>query len=237
MSVTSILPGPISQLNPRSRFAKSYRKIKANIEFFTMSGNMKSILVTSSRRGDGKTSTAANLGVVFANSDKRILLLDADLRSPQLHHRFRVRGDLGLSQALRQEEKLYEAIVQTDVKGLSLLPGGEATSDATTLLSSHSFTSILNKLQSRYDLVIVDSPPVLEVSDGLIIAHSVDGIVFVVDAKTTNRIMAQRGISAIRQVNGKVLGGVLNRTPKNHSFNEYIYGSVYGLTESQKYSQ
>lgn len=151
-----------------------------------------------------------------------------------MHHRFQVSGDTGLSQLLKQEDGLHDAICSTDVAGLSLLPGGEPTTNASSALSSLTFASVLGRCKSKFDLVIIDSPPVLEVSDALVIVRSIDGVVFVVDAKTTNRMTAQRGIAAIRQVNGNILGGVLNRIPRNHKKNNYSYGASYTPTASQE---
>lgn len=232
MALTSKKPLPITLLNPRSTFAESYRTIQANIEFSMINANVRSILVTSARPGEGKTSTAANLAVVFAHAGKRVLLIDADLRSPQLHHRFQVRGDTGLSQVMRQEDLLHSSILHTEVEGLNLLAGGEPTSNAVSLLSSLTCASVFGKLKNRYDLVIVDSPPVLEVSDALVLMRNIDGVIYVVDAKTTNRVTAQRGINAIRQVKGNIVGGILNRTPRNHRKNQYIYESGYSVNET-----
>lgn len=229
LSLTKRKTQTISLVNPRSSFAESYRTIQTHIEFSMLTKHVRSILITSSRPQEGKTSTAANLGVVLAQSGKHVLLMDADLRSSQLHHRFQVPGEIGLSQVLSQEDALNGSILHTDVEGLDLMPGGQSPSDTVKLLSGLTFASVLGKLKNRYDLVIVDSPPVLDVSDALVLVPNIDGVVFVVDAKTTNRITAQRAIHAIRQLNGNILGGVINRTPRNEQKNQYIYGSVYNI--------
>jgi len=224
MALANRKPFPIAQSNPTSPFAEAYRTIQTNIEL--KSPTVRTILVTSARPGEGKTSTAANLAIVFSQSGKRVLLVDADLRNPQVHDRFHITPEVGLAQVLKQECELQNAIVTTEILNLQILPSGPVPANASGLLSSLTFASVLGKFKSRFDLVVIDSPPVLAVNDALVITRNVDGVVFVVDAKRTNRIVAQRALGAIRQVNGEILGGVLNRIPKGNR-DTYYYGAMY----------
>lgn len=228
MALANRKPLPIAQSNPTSPFAESYRTIQTNIQLRAHA--VTSIVITSARAGEGKTSTAANLAIVFAQSGKRVLLIDGDLRNPQAHDRFHLTCEIGLTQVLKQECELQNAILLTEVPNLHLLPSGPIPTNASSLLSSLNFTSVLGKCKSRFDLVIIDSPPVLAVNDALVITRHVDGVVVVVDAKRTNRIVAQRALASIRQVNGEILGGVVNRIAKGSKETDY-YGHGYsGVT-------
>jgi protein-tyrosine kinase len=215
---------PISHVNPESSYAEAYRTVQTNIEL--LSGNLKALLVTSARPGEGKTSTAANLAIVAAQASKKVLLIDADLRHPQLAHRFRLTTNLGLTKILRQGCELQEAIIATEIHGLQLLPSGPIGINSPSLLSSLAFTSLIGKLKTKYDLLIFDAPPVLPVSDALVLSRSVDGIVFVVDGTATNRLAALRAISEIHKVHGKIIGGILNRGPKEND-NAHYYTTTH----------
>ena len=211
---------PISQDRPDSSYAEAYRNIQTNVDL--LSENLRAVLVTSARPGEGKTSIAANLAIVAAQASKRVLLVDADLRHPQLAKRLHISSDLGLTSVLRQTCELGEAIVSTEVPGLQLLASGPIGVNSPSLLSSLAFTSLVGKLKSRYDLIVFDAPPVLSVSDPLVLSRNLDGIIFVVDGKATNRLAAARALYEINKVQGKVIGGILNRGPKDTD-NSYYY--------------
>ncbi|QSO45435.1 CpsD/CapB family tyrosine-protein kinase [Alicyclobacillus mengziensis] len=215
---------PITQTDPESSYAEAYRTIETNIQLLSM--NVKAFLVTSARPGEGKTSTAANLAIVAAQATKRVLLVDADLRHPQLAHRFHVSTNTGLTKVLRQGCELQEAVLPTEVEGLHLLPSGPIGINSPSLLSSLAFTSLVGKLKSKYDLVIFDAPPVLPVSDALVLSRNVDGIVFVVDGAASNRLAALRAINEIHKVQGKIIGGILNRGPRDND-NAYYYTPTF----------
>jgi capsular exopolysaccharide synthesis family protein len=215
---------PITQIDPESSYAEAYRTIQANVQL--LSGNLKALLITSARPGEGKTSTAANLAIVAAQASKKVLLIDADLRHPQLAHRFHITTNTGLTKILRQGCELQEAILATEVQGLHLLPSGPIGINSPSLLSSLAFASLIGKLKSKYDLLIFDAPPVLPVSDALVLSRSVDGILFVVDGTSTNRLAALRAINEIHKVQGKIIGGILNRGPRD-SDNAYYHTSVH----------
>lgn len=181
-------------------------------------------MVTSAHPGEGKTSTAANLAIVATQASKRVLLVDTDLRHPQLAQRFGVANEEGLTKVLRQGCDAQDVIVPTEIPGLHVLPSGAVGLNSPSLLSSLAFTSLVNRLKSKYDLVVFDAPPVLPVSDPLVLSRNVDGIVFVVDGRTTNRLVAQRALKELHKVNGTIIGGILNRGSfeNDHS---YYYGS------------
>lgn len=212
----------ISQTHPDSPYAEAYRTIMTNIELLSVSA--KALMVTSARPGEGKTATVINLAIVAAQASRKVLLVDTDLRHPQLANRFLISNDKGLTQILRQGSEAYEAIAPTDVPGLHVLPSGPVGLNSPSLLSSLPFASLVNRLKAKYDLLIFDAPPVLPVSDPLVLSRNVDGIVFVVDGRTTNRLVAQRALKELHKVNGTIIGGILNRGSfeNDHS---YYYGS------------
>lgn len=171
------------------------------------------ILVTSATSGEGKTSTVYHLGIVAAQTGRNVLVVDANLRRPQLHQMFYIENDIGLS-GIVGGEKWSECIIKSETPRLYLMPSGPAHENPNMILYSREFTNFLEHCCRQFDLVIIDSPPVLEVSDAIILAPSVGGIVFVIDGKRTSRASARRAISALRHVNGRIIGGVLNRKPK-----------------------
>lgn len=213
----------ISLTQPQSPITESYRTIRTNLQFASIDTETKIILVTSSGPGEGKTSTTCNLAVVSAQSGKRVLVIDADLRKPQVHLRFRVSNLTGLSTLLTRERKMEECIISSTPENLVLMPSGPIPPNPSEMLSSKGFRELLNRCAEEYDLVIVDTPPILAVSDALIVSQSVDGAILVVDAQGTNRKAALQAKLALDQVKARLLGVVLNRVKKNRGEGYYNY--------------
>lgn len=207
---------PISQVLPESPVAESYHTIRTNIQFGGFNPHTKLLLVTSTHAGEGKTSTSINLAIVSAQAGRRVLVMDADFRNPQIHARLDMAPTgQGLCSVLSGEADPDSCLYPCEVPSLTVLPSGQTAASPAVLLSGKRFQQTLQHFRHTFDLVIIDSPPVLTVSDSLIMAPLVDGVVFVVDAQKTNRMSAQRAIAAITQVKGTVVGAVLNRIPKN----------------------
>lgn len=200
-----------------AQLAETYKYILANLELNpSIQQGSKTILITSSCPGEGKTFTSTNLAKAIAESNKRVLLIDANLRHPQLHTELQLSPESGLSNVLQRDAKFRESLIPTTTTNLSLLPGGLPDPEASNLLSSVDFFTLLNESKKCFDVVLIDSPPVLSVSDALVIARAVDGVILVVDSKKTSRLIAERALSALRRANENIIGGVLNRIPKNH---------------------
>lgn len=218
----------IAQTQPQSPITEAYRTIRTNLQYASVDKETKVISVTSSGPGEGKTSTTSNVGIVAAQAGKRVLIIDADLRKPQIHIRFRVSNLYGLSNVLTKDCSLQEAVVQSDVANLSLLPSGPIPPNPSEMLSSRAFKELLAYGRENYDLVLVDTPPVLAVADALIVTTNVDGTLLVVDSQSTNRKAALQTKMAIEQVHGRLLGVVLNRVKRRHGDGYYYYYPQYG---------
>jgi capsular exopolysaccharide synthesis family protein len=189
------------------------------------------ILVTSSQAGEGKTATTSNIAVVSAQAGKRVLLIDADMRKPQIHHRFNISNLNGLSSVLIKDRTLEECIVPAVTPNLFLLPSGPIPPNPSEMLSSQTFLDLIEQCRNEYDFIVLDSPPVLAVADAMILTRAVDGTVVVVDAQQTSRGLAQKAVESLRQVNARILGVVLNRIPKG-KHNAYYYYQYYSHAET-----
>ncbi len=192
---------------------------------------MKVVLTTSSVPSEGKTSTISNTAIVTAEAGKKVLLIDADMRKPQIHQRFQISNLQGLSTALIKEANFEECLVPAQTEGLFLLPSGPIPPNPSELLASKRFAEMINVYREQFDLILVDSPPVLSVADALVLSRVADGVVFVLDAQTTNRKVAQKAVAALQQIHAKLLGVVLNRV-KNEPGNSYYYYQYYSSGES-----
>lgn len=188
-------------------------------------------MFTSSVPEEGKTSTATNVAVVSAQAGKRVLLVDADLRKPQVHHRFQVSNLDGLSTVLIRERSLEECVIASRVPNLFLVPSGPIPPNPSEMLSSRMFVDFLQHCADEYDLVMIDTPPVLSVTDALIVSRQTDGVVFVVNALKTNRNLARQAVAALEQVNARVLGVVLNRVQQRDRQYGYAYSYYYASEE------
>ncbi|WP_100486938.1 CpsD/CapB family tyrosine-protein kinase [Sporolactobacillus pectinivorans] len=200
----------IIRMKKRSLFAEQYRSIRTSLESFEKKGVLKSIIVTSSRSGEGKSTTAANLAVVMAQKGKKVLLIDADMRRPVLHIVFQKTNNVGLSSVLRNNRELFNVIQKTEVNNLSVLPSGPEVSDPADLLSSLEMNAIIERALGLYDLVILDSPPVLEVADTRVIANCCDGVLFVIKSRTTESDIAMMAAENLSEAGARILGVVLN---------------------------
>ncbi|WP_074691612.1 CpsD/CapB family tyrosine-protein kinase [Alicyclobacillus hesperidum] len=216
---------PISLINPKSPLTESYRTLRTNIQFASVAEDTKVVLVTSTAPGEGKTSTSTNLAVVAAAANKKVLLIDADMRKPQVHQRFQVSNLIGLSTLLIKERSLQDCIVSSGAENLYLLTSGPIPPNPAEMLASRAFAELVDVLRSQFDMIVIDSPPVLSVSDTLALSHIADGVLFVVDSQKTHRLHAKRAVQALMQVEARILGVVLNRV--KHNKKDSYYYSYY----------
>lgn len=200
----------VAHMEPRSVVAECCRSIRTNLLFMSPDKPLRSILITSSRPRDGKTTTAVSLASAMAHSGNRVLLIDADMRRPSIHRVFKLPNDVGLSSLIVGACKLEESIKATDVPGLSTIVCGPIPPNPTELLHTKTFDSLLRILEEKFDRVILDSPPVGIVADPAVISTQVDGTLIVMKARQTSRDQAKRAIDALLRVNARIFGAVLN---------------------------
>ena len=201
-------------LYPRSGIAEAYRMLRANIEFAVVDEPLRTLLVTGSAPGEGKTVTAANLAVVFAQAGRRVLLVDADLRKPGIHVMFGLPNTRGLTTLLLGPAvDGREVIHATEEANLQVMTSGPLPPNPAELLGSQRMREVLGRLAAGVDLVVLDSPPLTLVTDSAILSAFVDGTLLVIDARHSHRRTVQRGCEALDWAGATVLGAVLNRVP------------------------
>jgi len=207
---------------PHGQAAEAYRTLRTNLLAVCRESKAKTILITSARQGEGKTSTAANLAVALAQAGRSVVLISADLRNPRVHAVFGIGNEQGLGQVLEGTLPLDEAIVETDLADLRILPSGpvDAVDEPVELLQSDRMGEVLQEC-CRSDFVIVDGPPIFPVADSLVLADLVDGVLFVTDAQSSTQASVAQSRRQIHQVGGRILGGILNRVPTTWSANGY----------------
>lgn len=205
---------------PYSVVSESYRQCRTNLKLCGSAESMKTLLVSSGMTGDGKTSVASNLAAAFVATDKKVLLIDANFRKPNLHTLFpkeqinntTERFDFGLSSVLTHQCASGEAARSSGVEGLSIIECGPLPANPAELLGSDRMKTLLAEQSKNYDYVIIDGPPVLLVSDAKVLAGLVDATILVINAAETSRGAAQRTIRELKQVNAKIVGCVLFAT-------------------------
>ncbi|TDQ37644.1 CpsD/CapB family tyrosine-protein kinase [Aureibacillus halotolerans] len=203
--------------SPKSAVAEQYRTIRTNIEFSAVDTKVKFIMVTSTGPEEGKSTTAANLAVVFAQQGKRVLLVDADLRKPTVHYTFHLENSFGLTSVLTKQSAVESACVKSDIDSLDILPSGPIPPNPAELLGSQAMHSLMNDLRNMYDIVIFDTPPVLAVTDAQVLANQCDGVVLVTASGKTDVDAAKQAKELLQKARAKVLGVVLNQIPVKQS--------------------
>ena len=218
-------------LNPRSSPAEAYRSVRANFEFASVDRRARTLLVTSASPSEGKTITAANLAVVFAQAGRRVLLVDADLRRPGVSGVFRLPNGTGLTTLLRDDGDLNGIAQATDQEGLRILTSGPLPPNPAELLGSQRMRALLERLTSGVDLVIIDSPPVQPVADAPILSSLADATILVIDARRSHWGAVARACDALRHAGASLAGVVLNRVPVAAGS---AYTGYYGDAEDGK---
>ena len=230
------LPRLVTIDEPRSPAAEAYRTLRTNLLAACKSAKVRTILVTSSRQGEGKTTTAVNLAVALAQVGRSVVLISADLRYPRVHSLLGIGNEQGLGQVLLGALALNNAILDTSVPNLRVLPSGPASGDepAELLQSDRMFEVIRGCRQA--DFVIIDGPPIEPVADSLVLADLVDAVLLVADAQEGTRGGVARSRHQLEQVGGTILGGVLTRVHESRTPNAYgAYENRNGLLHRSKF--
>ncbi|MBN1813497.1 MAG: CpsD/CapB family tyrosine-protein kinase, partial [Anaerolineae bacterium] len=187
---------------------------------------IRTLLVTSAGPTEGKSTTAANLAVAMAQAGLKVVVLDADLRRPRIHKIFGLHPRGGLTGSLL-EGNMDGRLQPSQVEGLAVLPAGELPPNPSELLGSKRLRELLDELAEDADVVVIDSPPVLPVTDAAVLAREVDGVLLVVDAGATRQEVVQRAVEGLRQVGAHLIGVVLNRVPTRRGGYYYYYHEYY----------
>jgi capsular exopolysaccharide synthesis family protein len=206
-------------------FMEAFRTVRTNVIFSSAEEGSRTLLVTSTGPGEGKTMVACNLAITLAQSGQRVLLIDADMRKPKVQDAFGVKQEPGLSNLLVGDAKASECVRKSRSGGLWLLPAGKCPPNPAELLGSQRFKEFLNSLKEHFDCVVIDSPPVMAVIDSAVIAHRATGVVFVVGAEMTSRYAAKAALDQLENAHAKFVGAVLNRVEIEK--NGYYYSQYY----------
>lgn len=223
---------------PRSPAAEAYRVLRTNLQFSSLDKPLRALLVTSPGPGEGKSTTVANLAIVMAQMGNRVLLMDADLRRPNVHRLFQLPNGVGLTTALLQIGHNLETTVQPSGHlNLDVITTGPIPPNPAELLGSERMHDLLDQLRERYDTVLIDSPPILAVADAAILSNQVDGVLLVVSAGETRFDMLTRALERLDSVGTHPLGVVLNklteRTSGGYYYYYYHYASRYDAGDDQ----
>ncbi len=221
----------VAHHRPRSRLTEAYRAIRVPLLFAAKQDGLKVLQVTSPDPGDGKSTLTANLAIVMANSGKKCLLIDADFRRPRVHKLFGVGNELGLANVIEEQAELTDVIQTCEVDNLDLISCGDRPTNPAELLLSPKFEEALSALREKYDFVLVDTPPVLAVTDPSAVASRVDGVLLVIRITKRVRMHSMRARETLGLIGAKIVGVIVNGIGES---NAYAYGTgVYSYRSSQ----
>jgi len=213
----------ITHLDPKSPVSEAYRALRTNLQFSKIDKNIKMVLVTSSGPKEGKSTTSANLAIAMAQSGKRVVLVDGDLRRPVVHSIFGLSKDDGITNYLMDDIDYKTMIKESIMENLYIIPSGVLPPNPSELLASHKMEELLKKLRSDFDFVIFDTPPVIAVTDAAILATRVDGAIIVVKSAQTNHDALVRAKSLLDAVDSHILGALLNGVEAGGMYGTYYY--------------
>ena len=231
----SDIPELESFSSPTSPASEAYRTLRSAVQFAGIERDLRVLLITSTDAGESKSTTAANLAVTLARSGSTVCLIDADLRNPRLHMFFGVQQKQGLSDVLLGQARPPEAIVSfAEIDGLGMMPVGRKAPNPAELLGSNRMSVLLGALKKRFDIVIVDSPPILPVVDSLELSRQVDGVLLVTLMGRTRRRGLNHAVELLNNVSAPLLGIVMSGVDKAAGYG-YGYGYGYGEATPKKF--
>lgn len=214
----------IADTDRTSPVTEQYRTIRTNIEFSSVDSEMQTIMFTSAGPGEGKSTTAANLAIVMAQNEQSVLLIDADLRKPTMHYTFGTQNISGLTSILTKKDSLEDTAIKTKITNLSLLPSGPVPPNPAELLNSLMMKRLLESARQMYDVIIIDTPPVMAVTDAQILASKCDGVILVISSGKTEREQIIKTRDQLLNAKAKIIGTVLNNK-KIDSGHYYYYSN------------
>lgn len=211
---------------------EAYRVIRTSIQFAQAGKELKTLAVTSCIPNDGKSMTAANLAVVLTQAGKSVLLIDCDMRNPTVHKNFNLSNKVGLSSCISMGTALSDAVQKTSIEGLYALTGGVIPPNPSELLGSEQMKNVLQRAKEQYDYVLIDTPPVMPVTDALIVSRFVDGMILVIASAEIKVEMARDVKNQLVNAGANILGVVLNKVRSEHHGYGYGYYYYYGSKEA-----
>lgn len=224
---------PFVAANPRSPVAETFRTLRTNLEFASVDQTLKTILVSSPGPGEGKTTVATNLAAAMAQANKRVILLEGDLRRPRVHKAMGMTNQVGLSEVFRGQMDIRDVARYSKVKDLAVITSGSLPPNPAELLGSTRMKQILSRLEESASVVIIDSPPFV-VTDSTVLAAKVDGVLLVIEPGKTHAEAAKAMLTQLERAGARVIGVVLNRVPRKGR--SYYGGYYYNYDSDKSYS-
>ena len=228
----------ITFLDPKSNISESYRVLRTNLQFSSVDKKMKTIVVTSSAPGEGKTTSICNMAVTFAQAGNKVLLIDGDLRKPRIHRVFHEKIDKGLSLAITNLVNYKSNIVHSEIPNLDLILAGPIPPNPAELLASNNFKALLEVLEKTYDYILIDSPPVSPFTDAVVMSTVCDGVIMVVSSGMVDKEVIIYSTNLFKTVKSHIIGVILNnldvksRANYNYYYYNYLYRYYYDNEES-----
>ena len=213
----------IVQKNPKSIAAEAYRSLKTNIQYSSFDKEYKTIVITSSNPGEGKSTTSGNLALTLAEGESRVLLVDCDMRKPSMHKNFRVTNTYGIADILLQRKKVMD-VAHMYNKNLSIITAGKVPPNPAEMLGSKAMSAFLEEMKEHFDYIILDTPPVQVVADAQILSTKVDGTIIVVRAGVTKKEDVNDTVNTLKKVNANIIGTVLHAVDNSKNKYYYYYG-------------
>ncbi|XVQ82610.1 polysaccharide biosynthesis tyrosine autokinase [Microbispora siamensis] len=218
----------------RSSRSEAFRSLRTNLQFIGVDERPKSLVVTSCLAEEGKSSTSANLAITLAQAGWRVILVDGDLRRPRIPDYLGIEGSTGLTDVLIDKARLHDVIQTWGLPNLAVLPSGQVPPNPSELLGSQGMRTVLAQLTQDYDMVILDAPPLLPVTDAAALAAIADGALLVARHGKTRREQVARAVELLTSINARLVGAVLNFVPVKH---DSYYGYGYGSAPDQETAQ
>ena len=212
----------VVQDDPKSVGAEAYKTLRTNIQYSSFDKNAQAIIVTSSQPGEGKSTISGNLALSMAQDGKKTILIDCDLRKPTVHKKFGITNSSGLSEVIVGKVDLKDAMKEFN-KNLTIITSGKIPPNPSEMLGSNNMQRFLNELKRHYDCIILDTPPVLAVTDAQILSRNVDGMILVIRAGRTKKEIVIKAKKQIENVGGKIIGTILNAVDSKNGRNNYYY--------------
>lgn len=207
---------------------EAYRVIRTSIQFAQAGKELKTLAFTSCTPNEGKSMTIANLAVVLTQAGKSVLLIDCDMRNPTVHKNFNLSNKVGLSSCISMGTALSDAVQKTSIEGLYALTGGVIPPNPSELLGSEQMKNVLQRAKEQYDYVLIDTTPVMPVTDALIVGRFVDGMILVIASAEVKVEMARDVKNQLVNAGANILGVVLNKVRSEHHGYGYGYYYYYG---------
>ena len=224
----------VTQNDPKNPASEAYRVIRTGIQFAQAGKELQTIALTSCTPNEGKSTTIANLAVVLTQAGKSVLLIDCDMRNPTVHKNFNLSNKVGLSSCISMGTALSDAVQKTSIEGLYALTGGVIPPNPSELLGSEQMKNVLQRAKEQYDYVLIDTPPVMPVTDALIVSRFVDGMILVIASAEIKVEMARDVKNQLVNAGANILGVVLNKVrSEHHGYGYYYYYGSKGASNGE----